>query len=137
MAPQVSGVYIPIYCHLTNVELGDGVTDDTIAINRAISDGGRCGDNCGSSTIYPAVIWFPAGTYLVSGSIIQYYNTQFLGDVCKKTYTCCYETKVLTSSVQPLDIPTIIAASSFVGLGVITSDVYTSDDTQWYVNSPH
>lgn len=60
---------------------GDGVTDDTEAINRAISDGGRCGANCGSSTIYPAVIWFPAGTYLVSTSIIQYYNTQFLGDV--------------------------------------------------------
>lgn len=61
---------------------GDGETDDTAAINRAIADGGRCGANCGSSTIYPAVIWFPAGTYLVSSSIIQYYNTQFLGDVC-------------------------------------------------------
>ncbi|KAL3483769.1 pectate lyase superfamily protein-domain-containing protein [Aspergillus germanicus] len=58
---------------------GDGTTDDTAAINRAISDGGRCGANCGSSTIYPAV------------SIIQYYNTHF------------------------------------VGLGVITSDVYVSD----------
>jgi polygalacturonase len=60
---------------------GDGVTDDTAAINRAISDGGRCGANCGSSTIYPAVVYFPPGTYLVSSSIIQYYNTQFLGDV--------------------------------------------------------
>ena len=60
---------------------GDGVADDTEAINKAISDGGRCGAKCGSSTIYPAVIWFPAGTYLVSTPIIQYYNTQFLGDV--------------------------------------------------------
>ncbi|KAH2000894.1 hypothetical protein KXV97_007434, partial [Aspergillus fumigatus] len=93
---------------------GDGVTDDTEAINRAISDGGRCGANCGSSTIYPAVIWFPAGTYLVSTPIIQYYNTQFLGD--------------------PLNVPTILAASSFVGLGVITSDVYVADGEQWYVN---
>ncbi|KAH1474347.1 hypothetical protein KXX06_005921, partial [Aspergillus fumigatus] len=91
-----------------------GVTDDTEAINRAISDGGRCGANCGSSTIYPAVIWFPAGTYLVSTPIIQYYNTQFLGD--------------------PLNVPTILAASSFVGLGVITSDVYVADGEQWYVN---
>ncbi|KAH2526848.1 hypothetical protein KXW97_002492, partial [Aspergillus fumigatus] len=65
-------------------------------------------------TIYPAVIWFPAGTYLVSTPIIQYYNTQFLGD--------------------PLNVPTILAASSFVGLGVITSDVYVADGEQWYVN---
>lgn len=93
---------------------GDGVTDDTAAINKAIADGGRCGENCGSSTIYPAVVYFPPGKYLVSSSIIQYYNTQFLGD--------------------PLEVPTILAASSFVGLGVITSDVYVSDNEQWYIN---
>lgn len=61
--------------------VGDGITDDTAAINRAISEGGRCGADCGSSTIYPATVWFPAGTYLVSSPIIQYYNTEFLGDV--------------------------------------------------------
>ncbi|KAJ5869330.1 hypothetical protein N7455_004271 [Penicillium solitum] len=93
---------------------GDGVTDDTAAINKAISDGGRCGVGCGSSTIYPATVWFPAGTYLISSPIIQYYNTEFLGD--------------------PLNVPTILAASSFVGLGVITSDVYVSDDEEWYIN---
>ncbi|KAL5048229.1 hypothetical protein BDW71DRAFT_205766 [Aspergillus fruticulosus] len=93
---------------------GDGVTDDTEAINRAISDGGRCGEDCGSSTRYPAVVWFPGGKYLVSSSIIQYYNTQFIGD--------------------PLNVPTILAASSFVGLGVITSDPYIGDNAQWYVN---
>ncbi|KAF7180792.1 hypothetical protein CNMCM7691_010083 [Aspergillus felis] len=93
---------------------GDGLTDDTEAINRAISDGGRCGADCGSSTRYPAVIWFPGGTYLVSSSIIQYYNTQLIGD--------------------PLNVPTILAALSFVGLGVITSDPYVSDNGQWYVN---
>ncbi|KAF9249955.1 hypothetical protein DTO006G1_5914 [Penicillium roqueforti] len=94
--------------------VGDGVTDDTEAINKAISDGGRCGLGCGSSTIYPATVWFPAGTYLVSSPIIQYYNTEFLGD--------------------PLEVPTILAASSFVGLGVITSDVYVSDNEEWYIN---
>jgi hypothetical protein len=61
---------------------GDGVTDDTAAINKAISDGGRCGAECGSSTIYPAFIYFPSGTYLVSSPIIQYYNTEFYGNVC-------------------------------------------------------
>lgn len=60
---------------------GDGKTDDTVAINKAISDGARCGEKCKTSTIAPAVVYFPPGTYLVSGSIIQYYNTQFLGDV--------------------------------------------------------
>ncbi|KAL2018129.1 hypothetical protein VTK56DRAFT_1259 [Thermocarpiscus australiensis] len=30
--------------------VGDGVHDDTAAINRAISDGNRCGQDCGSST---------------------------------------------------------------------------------------
>ncbi|KAK1145845.1 hypothetical protein N8T08_003791 [Aspergillus melleus] len=59
---------------------GDGVTDDTAAINLAISDGGRCGADCGSSTIYPAFVYFPPGTYLVSSSIIQYYNTEFFGN---------------------------------------------------------
>lgn len=51
------------------------------AINLAISDGGRCGASCGSSTIYPAVVYFPPGDYLVSSPIIQYFNTQILGDV--------------------------------------------------------
>jgi hypothetical protein len=63
--------------------LGDGIHDDTAAINLAISSGGRCGPNCRSSTIFPAIVYFPPGTYLVSSSIIQYYNTAFLGDVSR------------------------------------------------------
>lgn len=61
---------------------GDGTSDDTAAINAAIQDGERCGETCGSSTRVPAVVYFPPGTYLVSSPIIQYYNTQLLGDVC-------------------------------------------------------
>ena len=91
--------------------MGDGVTDDTAAINNAIASGNRCGATCTSSTITPAVVYFPPGTYLVSSPLIQYYNTQFLGD--------------------PHDFPTLLAASSFVGLGVITSDVYTGANTEW------
>ncbi|KAI3538503.1 hypothetical protein CSPX01_09431 [Colletotrichum filicis] len=94
---------------------GDGVTDDTDAINKAVSDGVRCGPDCGSSTIYPAVVYFPPGTYLVSSPIVQYFNTEFLGN--------------------PLDVPTLLAASSFVGQGVIKSDVYISDDEEWYLNT--
>jgi glucan 1,3-beta-glucosidase len=60
---------------------GDGKTDDTAAINEAISSGNRCAPGqCGSSSTTPAVVYFPAGTYIVSGSIIDYYYTQMIGN---------------------------------------------------------
>jgi glucan 1,3-beta-glucosidase len=40
---------------------GDGVADDTDAINAAIADGDRCGDGCGSSSVKGALIYFPSG----------------------------------------------------------------------------
>lgn len=105
---------------------GDGRTDDTAAINKAISDGGRCGSACGSSTVLPAVVYFPQGTYLVSSSVIQYYNTQFLGDV-RQLLKMMNET-AHTKFLKPLNRPTILAASSFVGLGVISSNVYVEGE---------
>ncbi|KAK3896852.1 pectin lyase fold/virulence factor, partial [Staphylotrichum tortipilum] len=84
--------------------VGDGVTDDTAAINRAIWSAGRRGADCDT---VPAVVYFPAGTYLVSSSLTQGCNTQLLGDVTGKS-------------------PTLLAASSFVGMGVITSRANTS-----------
>ncbi|KAF2660462.1 glycoside hydrolase family 55 protein [Lophiostoma macrostomum CBS 122681] len=60
---------------------GDGVTDDSDAINRAISDGNRCGPwVCQSSTTTPAIVYFPAGTYIIGKSIVMYYSTQLLGN---------------------------------------------------------
>jgi len=60
---------------------GDGVTDDSDAINRAISDGNRCGPwVCDSSTDSPAVVYIPSGTYLISKPIIFYYMTQLIGN---------------------------------------------------------
>lgn len=41
--------------------VGDGSTDDTAAINRAASDGNRCGANCGSTTTLGALVYFPPG----------------------------------------------------------------------------
>ena len=65
------------YNSLTNCYTGDGVTDDTAAINAAISDGGRFGPSSGeTSTTTPAIVYFPAGTYIISSSIIDYYYTQ-------------------------------------------------------------
>jgi glucan 1,3-beta-glucosidase len=84
---------------------GDGVTDDTAAINAAISNGGRCAPGtCASSTTSPAMVYFPAGTYIVSSPIIDYYYTQIIGN--------------------PNCMPVIKAASSFNGAWVIDGDQY-------------
>lgn len=40
---------------------GDGLWDDTAAINAAIADGGRCGSGCESSSVKGAIIYFPSG----------------------------------------------------------------------------
>ncbi|GAB7360253.1 hypothetical protein MBLNU230_g8013t1 [Neophaeotheca triangularis] len=85
---------------------GDGVTDDTAAINRAISSGGRCEPGaCASSTTSPAIVYFPSGVYMVSDSIIDYYYTMLIGN--------------------PNCLPTIKALPEFHGgLGVIDGNRY-------------
>ncbi|MCJ1379596.1 hypothetical protein MMC17_002698 [Xylographa soralifera] len=93
---------------------GDGSTDDTAAINSAISSGNRCGEGCDSSTVTPAIIYFPPGTYVVSTPLVQYYYTQFIGDA--------------------VTIPTLKASAGFKGMAVIDSDVYESDGANWYTN---
>ncbi|KAI9065088.1 glycoside hydrolase family 55 protein [Trametes sanguinea] len=96
---------------------GDGVTDDTAAINNAISTGNRCGGGtCDSSTTTPAVVYFPQGTYKVSSPIIAYYYTQLIGDARNP--------------------PTLLADASFSGMAVIDADPYIPNGggAQWYVN---
>ncbi|KAF7322584.1 hypothetical protein HMN09_00036900 [Mycena chlorophos] len=96
---------------------GDGVTDDTAAINSAISSGGRCGGgSCPSSTISPATVFFPAGTYLVSSPLIAYYYTEMVGDARTP--------------------PTLLAAPGFSGIAVIDPDVYIpgGNGAEWYTN---
>ncbi|KAH7400751.1 exo-beta 1,3 glucanase-like protein [Phaeosphaeria sp. MPI-PUGE-AT-0046c] len=64
---------------------GDGITDDSDAINRAISEGGRCGPwVCQSSTDSPAVVYIPSGTYRIAKPIVFYYMTQLIGDPRKR-----------------------------------------------------
>ncbi|TFK36999.1 exo-beta-1,3-glucanase [Crucibulum laeve] len=96
---------------------GDGTTDDTAAINNAITAGNRCGGgSCPSSTVTPALVYFPKGTYLVSAPIIAYYYTQLIGDA--KTP------------------PTLLAAASFDGMAVIDADPYIpgGNGAQYYTN---
>jgi glucan 1,3-beta-glucosidase len=95
---------------------GDGVTDDTDVINKIIADGDRCGEGCDSTTTTPAIIYFPAGTYLISKPIIQYYYTQFVGDAT--------------------NMPTLKASANFEGMGVIDADPYIpgGNGANWYTN---
>lgn len=93
---------------------GDGVTDDTAAINKAIADGNRCGNGCDSSTTSPAIIYFPSGTYLVSAPLIQYYYTQFIGNAD--------------------NLPILKAAAGFKGIAVIDSDPYLDGGANWFTN---
>ena len=93
---------------------GDGVTDDTYAINNATADGNRCGLGCDSSTTTPAIIYFPPGTYRINNPLIQYYYTQFIGDAN--------------------NLPIIMAMPTFYGIGLFDSDVYLPYGFSWYTN---
>ncbi|OJJ40251.1 hypothetical protein ASPWEDRAFT_166332 [Aspergillus wentii DTO 134E9] len=95
---------------------GDGVTDDTAAINAAISDGDRFSPaSRKTSTTTPAIVYFPAGTYLISTSIVDYYFTQLIGN--------------------PNSRPIIKATSGFKGLGLIDGDEYQSDGNQGWTST--
>lgn len=83
------------------------MTDDTAAINAAISAGARCvPGSCAASTTTPAIVYFPAGIYLLSSSIIDYYYTQLIGN--------------------PSSLPTLKEMASFQGQGLIDGDLYSS-----------
>jgi hypothetical protein len=81
---------------------GDGVTDDTAAINAALSSGNRCGSGCDSATTTPAIVYFPPGTYIVSSPILLYYYTHLIGDAT--------------------NLPTLKASANFAGIAVIDSN---------------
>ncbi|KAF7172832.1 hypothetical protein CNMCM5623_004961 [Aspergillus felis] len=103
--------------------VGDGVTDDTAAINRAVASFSasdhstlRCGEKCGSTSSLGAVVYFPAGTYLISTPIIQYYYTQFVGNPTLK--------------------PVIKGAKNFTGIALVDTDFYIpgGNGAEWYIN---
>ncbi|KAI0002790.1 pectin lyase-like protein [Xylariaceae sp. FL0662B] len=103
--------------------VGDGVTDDTAAINRAAASMSqdnlgetRCAADCGSTTTLGALVYFPPGTYLISSPIVQYYYTQFVG--------------------SPLDRPVIKGSTNFTGIALVDNNMYIPGGSgrQWYIN---
>ncbi|KAK4040087.1 pectate lyase superfamily protein-domain-containing protein [Parachaetomium inaequale] len=83
---------------------GDGVHDDTEAINAAIQDGDRCGLECGNTFTKGAIIYFPPGTYKICRPVIQFYYTQFIG--------------------HPTNRPTILGCNTFAGIALFDTDPY-------------
>lgn len=93
---------------------GDGVTDDTDAINRAISDGNRCGRGCNGTTTTPGLVYIPSGTYIVSKPVVMLYYTQLIGDASS--------------------LPTIKASPGFKGMAVLDSNPYDDQGNNFWVN---
>ncbi|CAH0017054.1 unnamed protein product [Clonostachys rhizophaga] len=113
--PFGSSASYPVFRNVKDYgAVGDGNTDDTDAINAAITAGGRCGRGCDSSTNTPALVFFPPGTYLVSRPLNQFYYTHMVGDL--------------------LDVPTLKAAAAFTGFAVIDANPYDSNGFNWFTN---
>lgn len=89
----------------------------------AISAGKRCGEKCNGSTVKNAIVYFPPGNYLISRSIPLFFGTQIIGDAINR--------------------PTLVAVEDFVGLGVLSTDVYVPNggtgpdggSLEWYINT--
>lgn len=91
------------------------MTDDTDAINAAIAYGDSCEEGCESASTKGTFIYFPPGTYLIFSPINASYYSQLVGD--------------------PSNLPIIKTSPSFIGLGVVQSDVYIPNDNgdEWYI----
>jgi len=97
---------------------GDGIHDDTAAIQQAINGTldavSRCGQFCDSSTTTPAIVYFPAGTYLTSSPIVMFYYTQLIGDAT--------------------NLPTIKGMAQFTGGYLLDPDPYDAMGNSWFTN---
>jgi glucan 1,3-beta-glucosidase len=76
-----------------------------------MSSGDRCGPGCFSSTTTPAIIYFPAGSYVISSPIFDYYNTIIVGN--------------------PNSLPVLKASASFDGGYIIDGDPYFGEGLNW------
>ncbi len=96
---------------------GNGVTDDTAAIQNAINSGNAAASrtqNSFGTTGQPAVIYLPSGTYMLSGPLQLYVGTVLMGN--------------------PLDPPILKATSNFGGNTIIYGkDPNQGSTTNFYI----
>jgi glucan 1,3-beta-glucosidase len=85
-----------------------------MAINGSYNGVDRCNQGCDSSTTTPALVYFPAGTYKISASLVMFYYTQLIGDAT--------------------NLPTLLGASNFAGIAMLDSDPYAYGGANWFTN---
>lgn len=121
--------YMAFYKMIHCGAVGNGKTDNTADIIKAMAGGNSCGEKYGSSSVKRTVTCFPAcscsfndkycrisdkslGTYLISTPMISYYQTQMVGDLGTLRSISCSELTVFEANRFPI----LSAAPSFVGL---------------------
>lgn len=84
--------------------IGDGVTDDTVAINAAIADMFYAKTYLDTADIPKHVtIYFPAGVYLISSPILLYPFVKIVGDGIDSTIIRCVDLTSQTYMVETAD----------------------------------
>jgi glucan 1,3-beta-glucosidase len=68
--------------------VGDGVTDDTLALQKAI-DFNRGGDAGSEQSKSAAVVYLPAGTYKVTDTLVLWKWTVLIGNPHCRRRSCC------------------------------------------------
>lgn len=106
LAPFANTSAYPVFRNVRDYgAVGDGVHDDTAAINMAMNSSTRCAPGaCEASTRTPAIVYFPGGTYLIEGPIVDFYFTQIIGN--------------------PNNLPVIKASPKFRSLALIDGNFY-------------
>ncbi|KZP30720.1 glycoside hydrolase family 55 protein [Athelia psychrophila] len=101
--------------HAAYGAVGDGVTDDTAAIQKALTDGDACATpSCSGSTLYPKLVYLPPGKYLVSSTLQISMYTQIVG--------------------SPISPPTIIASVLF-GSSYVLDGYPNTNGSYWNANA--
>jgi hypothetical protein len=109
--------------------IGDGVTDDTAAINAAIADLFYAVNELEDSDIPKhVVLYFPAGVYIISDSILLYPYVSIVGAGIDKTIIRCAAGTTQTSMAQTVD--SVGATGANIGLnGYYPKHINISDLT--------